>query len=264
MSCAICLQGLAEARARVLGAVGRCVARRVRCLCSIFTASKASLRRRAQQGVGSLRVLLLERRGHHLARPAGADAELRQLSDGQGGRGALQRARELRRQRDGAERRGALVLAVVQIAVEPAVLRALDARRPALHVVLRVEVRARLVGRSAGVHDGELAALEQRREWRHARVQAEEAVEVDALRRLASGSGNRDRRPALVVGRSPNGTTMFRPSTAPRWKIATRIFWRASAACAVRAMNAGANPRLTRARLPFLRKTRRFIITTLL
>ena len=53
---------------------------------------------------------------------------------------------------------------------------------------------------------------------------------------------------------------MLRPSTAPRWKIATRIFCRACAACAARAMNAGAKPRLTSARLPFLRKMRRVIM----
>src|SRR6187399_168111 len=55
---------------------------------------------------------------------------------------------------------------------------------------------------------------------------------------------------------------MFKPSTAPRWKIATSIFFRASAACAERATNAGANPRLTIARLPFLRNTRRVIMVS--
>ena len=53
---------------------------------------------------------------------------------------------------------------------------------------------------------------------------------------------------------------MLRPSTAPRWKIAIRIFCRACAACAARAMNAGVKPRLTSAALPFLRKMRRVIM----
>jgi hypothetical protein len=53
---------------------------------------------------------------------------------------------------------------------------------------------------------------------------------------------------------------MLSPSTAPRWKIATSTFLRAWAACAVRAMNTGAKPRLTIARLPFLRKMRRVIM----
>src|SRR6476469_10060048 len=50
---------------------------------------------------------------------------------------------------------------------------------------------------------------------------------------------------------------MFSPSTAPRWKIVTSTLRTASAAAAVRARNAGANPRLTSARPPFLRKMRR-------
>src|SRR5579864_9237343 len=45
--------------------------------------------------------------------------------------------------------------------------------------------------------------------------------------------------------------------------MATSTFLRASAACAVAAMNFGAKPRLTSARLPFLRKMRRVIIRTL-
>ena len=76
----------------------------------------------------------------------------------------------------------------VQIAVQPAVARALHARRAALHVVLRVEVRPRVVVRAARVDDRQLAALEERLERRHARVQAEEAVEVDRAVRARSGS----------------------------------------------------------------------------
>ena len=66
----------------------------------------------------------------------------------------------------------------------------LHARRAALHVVLRVEVRPRLVVRAARVHDRELAALEQRRERRHPRIQPEEAVEIDRAFVLVTRSRN--------------------------------------------------------------------------
>src|SRR4051812_35308148 len=57
---------------------------------------------------------------------------------------------------------------------------------------------------------------------------------------------------------------MFSPSTAPRWKIVTSTFLRGvSAAAAVRARKAGAKPRLTSARPPFLRKMRREYIWNL-
>ena len=42
------------------------------------------------------------------------------LPDGQRRREALERARQLRRQRDGAERRRLLVLARMQVAIQPA------------------------------------------------------------------------------------------------------------------------------------------------
>ena len=88
----------------------------------------------------------------------------------------------------------------LQHAIQPAVGRALHARRAALHVVLRVEVRARRIVRSAGVDDGQRALLPQRQERRQARVQAEEAVEIER-RAIASAArlGDRDRRPRRVV-----------------------------------------------------------------
>ena len=82
-----------------------------------------------QHAVGGRGVLGLERRLHHVGRLSGADAELADLADRERRRGALERARQLRRQRDGAERRRPFVLARVQVAVQPAVPRALDAGR---------------------------------------------------------------------------------------------------------------------------------------
>ncbi len=54
---------------------------------------------------------------------------------------------------------------------------------------------------------------------------------------------------------------MFRPSTAPRWKIVTSTLrFGAPAAATVRARNSGAKPRLTSASPPSLRNTRREIM----
>jgi hypothetical protein len=56
---------------------------------------------------------------------------------------------------------------------------------------------------------------------------------------------------------------MLSPSTAPRWNTVISTLRRAPpAASAVRARNDGAKPRLTSARLPFFRNTRRETIMT--
>ena len=127
------------------------------------------------------------------------DAELREVADGESRGPAVEHARKLRGQRDGAEGRRVFFLARLQIPVQPAVGRALHAGRRRLHVVLRVEMRPRAVGRSARVHDGEIARAKQRRERRQPRVEAEEAVEVDGRVAAAGRPRNRDRRPRLVV-----------------------------------------------------------------
>ena len=64
-------------------------------------------------------------------------------------------------------------------AIEPAVFGGFDAGRAGLHEILRVEMRARGIGRAGGVNDGELVFVKERLEWREAGVQAEEAVEID-------------------------------------------------------------------------------------
>src|SRR4030095_11042030 len=89
---------------------------------------------------------------------------------------------------------------------QPAVGRALDPRCAALHVVLRVEVRARRVGRAARVNDGQRAALRERYERRERRVQREEAVEVEGalalavLRRLEPDRGPHGGVAGIAVG----------------------------------------------------------------
>src|SRR4051812_236629 len=53
---------------------------------------------------------------------------------------------------------------------------------------------------------------------------------------------------------------MLRPSRAPRWKIAIRRRFRASAAAATRVRNPGANPRESIAAAPDLMKMRLFVV----
>ena len=78
------------------------------------------------------------------------------------------------------DRRAAQVFGL-QRAVEPAVLRALDAGRAGFHVVLRVEVGAGHVGRAGGMDDGEMALVVERLEGRERGMQAEESVEIEDL-----------------------------------------------------------------------------------
>ena len=55
----------------------------------------------------------------------------------------------------------------------------LQARRARFHVVLRIEVRARGIGRADRVHNRQVPLVEQRLERRERGMQAEEAVQVD-------------------------------------------------------------------------------------
>ena len=81
------------------------------------------------------------------------------------------------------------LLRACRVPVQPAVGRALHARRRRFHVVLRVEVRPRAVRRSAGVDDGQLAAVPERLQRLQPRVEAEEAVEIDGAALAAFGRG---------------------------------------------------------------------------
>ena len=117
----------------------------------------------AARAIGRLGVPGLERR---LRAGAAAHAEPVHVGHRQRRRGALQGPRQLRRERDGAERRGVGPPFGAQHAVQPAVRGALHAGCAAFHVVLRVEVRTRRIVRAAGVDDGEGSLLPQRRERR--------------------------------------------------------------------------------------------------
>ena len=58
---------------------------------------------------------------------------------------------------------------------------ALDAGSAGFHEVLRIEVRARHVGRSGGVDDGEVSRVVERLEGIERGMQTEESVEIDDL-----------------------------------------------------------------------------------
>src|SRR5262245_39232688 len=118
---------------------------------------------------------------------------------------ALERSRERSADRDSAERTRGL-RARPDRARQPAVGRALDPRCAAFHVVLRVEVRARRVGRATRMNDGQRAAPPERHERSERRVQREEAVEVDGalalalLRRLKPDRGPHGGVAGIAVG----------------------------------------------------------------
>ena len=72
---------------------------------------------------------------------------------------------------DGSERDGAegglvrqLAAQIMQGAVQPAIFGGFHAGRAGFHEILRVEMRARGIGRAGGVHDGEMTLLPQRLE----------------------------------------------------------------------------------------------------
>ena len=178
-------QRFAERRARVLGAVRGRVLRRVR------RSSASSPRRtpRARSGCSTLSAAAAYSDSNDACtmsrRLPGADAELADLADRQRRLGPAATRGSCGASATARNGVAACVLARVQVAIQPAVLRALHAGRGRLHVVLRVEVRARAVGRAARVHDGELLRVAERLERRQPRMQAEEAVEID---RAASGA----------------------------------------------------------------------------
>ena len=119
--------------------------------------------------------------------------------------------------RDGAERRlRPLFVALREHAVQPAGLDALVVGGAGLHEVLHVEVRARCVGRAAGVDDREVSRLVERRSTAfERRVQAEEVRRGRARSAVAS-------RDAAVGWRCPGGACSrtgrhaARPSTGRR------------------------------------------------
>ena len=105
---------------------------------------------------------------------------------------AAQGARQGRPKADGAHRRD-FARHLRQRAIQPAVGGGLQAGRAGLHVILRIEVRARGIGRAGGVHDREMLLIPQRLQRRERRMQPEEAVEIDGA--------CRPRRPPTAAGR---------------------------------------------------------------
>ncbi len=200
-------QGAAEPPRRILRAVRRLVLRGVHAL-EHLDRRESLLRRGRQQARRTALVQLLERPRQLVARRflRHAQAERLEVVDRKSGRGTGQNPRELRPERDGAKRRVGMLLVVAAVAVEPAVGGALHARRTALHVVLRVEVATRRVGRADGVNRGEALVVPQALERREARVQTEVPVQVhDVLR------GNGDARPLPVVQRLTVGHDHVEP-----------------------------------------------------
>src|SRR5262249_1414841 len=93
-----------------------------------------------------------------------------------------------------------------QSAVHPAILCRLHTWRAGLHVVLRVEVRARGVGRAGGVDDGEMLLIVERLGRGERRGKPEEAIEIDGGRGPLRGGvrfgGSSVGRGMAMVGRS--------------------------------------------------------------
>src|ERR1700733_8345134 len=64
-------------------------------------------------------------------------------------------------------------------AIEPSIFRDLHARRTGLHEILRVEVRARRVGRPSRVHNRQMPLLPERLKRCEGWMQSEESVEIN-------------------------------------------------------------------------------------
>ncbi len=68
---------------------------------------------------------------------------------------------------------------VVQRTIEPSIFGHFHAGRAGFHEILRIEMRARRVGRSGSVNNGEMALLPQRLKRRQRGMQSEEPIEID-------------------------------------------------------------------------------------
>src|SRR5262249_29775812 len=60
-------------------------------------------------------------------------------------------------------------------------------------------MRARAVGRAAGVDDGKRATAIERHEWRQTGMEGEETVEIEGCVCAVAGPRNRNRGPATIV-----------------------------------------------------------------
>ena len=85
-------------------------------------------------------------------------------------------------------------------------------------------MRARRIGRAYRMHDRQIARIVNRLERRERRMQPEEAVQIDGRIRVPSGCGIAMVGPQIVVALFAMRDHHVQSVTAPRWKIATRIF----------------------------------------
>jgi len=76
----------------------------------------------------------------------------------------------------------------------------LDVYKRQLHEVLRVEVRARRVGRPGSFHDRQLLFIPERLQGVELRMEGEEAIEVDAVRLALRVAGRRDADGGTQIG----------------------------------------------------------------
>ena len=170
------LQGLPVRRAWIGHARRRCIGPAGRSRQDAHGVERLG-RRRGQGPIGTGRIRGLDR---GRCGGIGPHREVVEIAHGQRWGAALQGSRHLPGERHGLQRLLRLsCVARLQIAIQPAVARALHAGRGRLHVVLRVEVGARGIGRARGVHHRQMTRLPPRRKRRHARVQPEEPVEVE-------------------------------------------------------------------------------------
>ena len=118
--------------------------------------------RAAQRVIHGLRVHRLKAAFDHLA-DAGDCAmhlELLQIRQRNRRRAAAQHARQIRPHGHGAKRRSIFFGNSSNRAIQPAVFGRLHAGRAGLHEILRIEMRARRIGRTRGVHNGQVGSCE--------------------------------------------------------------------------------------------------------
>ena len=160
------LQAVAET---ALGIVGVGCGRVLRCVGSFQRLDRVESFRAGsmQHGVDGVIVLGFECVRH--GRGVGifsADRKIVQIVDRDRRLFARENARQRRAERDGAEGR-VIGWKIMQGAVQPAIVGDLEAGRAGFHIVLRIEMGARGVGRTGGVHDGEMFLFPERFKRRH-------------------------------------------------------------------------------------------------
>ena len=167
------LQAFAEAAVAIVRAIGRHVGLLLDGLHDLDRVERlfaGAMQRRVQ------RIFIHALEGGRAARIV--HLKIVQAADRDGIVVAAQRARQVIAQADGAQRRCRAGF-FRQRPIQPAVGSAFEAGRAGLHVILRVEMRARGIGRAYRVHDRQMPRVEHRLERRERRMQSEESVQID-------------------------------------------------------------------------------------